>query len=167
MTGTPKRARKIMITRASCKSASLSFLRKQESSLFRAFWTPAFAEVPVLLSFARASQVRCLLTGSGPGRGGVRAAQERAPKDRDQEPDPCYFNAYGGEGEAPRQSSGQSVSRPNGQRIWHLLANAFIVLVPEKYVKAFASRVSPVNSCLYSKLFHESSQFFSQGLQLV
>jgi len=30
----------------------LSFLRKQESSLFKAFWTPAFAGATVIWSFS-------------------------------------------------------------------------------------------------------------------
>jgi hypothetical protein len=35
----------------------LSFLRKQESSLFSEFWTPAFAGVTALLSFSTARVV--------------------------------------------------------------------------------------------------------------
>jgi len=39
----------------SCKSPSPSFLRKQESSLFKKFWTPAFAGMTAELNSARAS----------------------------------------------------------------------------------------------------------------
>jgi hypothetical protein len=49
---TTKANQKFLYIRANCKSPSASFRRKPESSLFSAFWTPAFAGVTEYAGFA-------------------------------------------------------------------------------------------------------------------
>jgi hypothetical protein len=54
-------------TRANCKTPGMSFPSRRESSLFKTFWTPDFAEVTVFSSFA-INSIKTFFTGKPHGK---------------------------------------------------------------------------------------------------